>query len=888
MKAFGDIIHKTLDNGLNVIINPDKTVPKVSVQLWYDVGSKDERDGQKGLAHLLEHMIFKGTKKLSESDINMITQKLSGYTNAFTSYDYTGYLFDFPANHWNAALAMLSDCMSNCTFPEDMLQSELKAVIQELKMYKDNYVSSLIETMTSSVFPDHPYHHPIIGYKQDLWNITRKGLVDFYNTHYKPNNATLVVVGDVDPEKAFADIEKYFGAIPAGNTTEKTEHYAQQDIGRTSTTLYRDIQRPLLMYAWRVPGISKNSEFILNVFAHIMGQSANARLYRLLVDELQLATDVSMFLDDLFEHGLLFLHVDPADEDSIDEIEKHVRNVIDQLRNEVSDDEITRAIKQVHMGHLVQGETLQERAYMIGKGFLATGNPNYVNDFIQTDEHVVMQQIKELITDCLRVTTMHKGLIAPLPQSEKKHWLAVQEESDKTDAIILSRKVRETEIEPGKLVHQIDIKKMAPFTVPQHEMVELENGLKVLYSPTGAQRADAQRADAQRAGAQKVELVLDFEPQFYHDPQHQQGLCNFAFALLEEGTKKFNKSSLMQELAHRGMHLDVRAGVIAITLLKEDLSFALKLLNQLVQHALFEVDAVEKVRAQIVSEIDDFWDEPNSFIKQIAREHVYENHPYSKQFLGTKDSIGAITRDDLVNYYEQFITPNNARLAIVGTFNERELKKQLNDALSDWQSATSCSIDWPYLIVPKQKEIIHPITRDQVVLAFTGLSVDRKHEMYDQLLVFDQIFAGGVTGSMSSHLFQLREQTGLFYTIGGSLVFGADEQPGMFFIKTIVSQDRLGEAEKVIKQTMQSSAQQVDEQEFRAAKDALSHALVDQFATQRGIAQSFLAIERLGMPKDYYAQRINMIEQVQQQEMLKAVQKIMNIDNISTIKVGRL
>lgn len=873
MKAFGNIIHKTLKNGLNVIINPDNTVPKVSAQLWYNVGSKDEKDGQKGLAHLLEHMIFKGTDNMSESDINMITQKLSGYTNAFTSYDYTGYLFDFPAAHWHAALQMLADCMSNCTFNEDMLQSELKAVIQELKMYKDNYVSSLIETMTSTVFPDHPYHHPIIGYKQDLWSITREGLLNFYHTHYKPNNATLVIVGDVDPEVAIKDIEQFFGAIPVGAPIEKPEHFAQRDIARTSTTLYRDIQRPLLMYAWRVPGISQHNEFMLNVLAHIFGQSANARLYRLLVDELQLATDVSMFLDDLFEHGLLFLHVDPADNDAIDKVEQQVCTAIEQLRNEITDDEIERAIKQVHMGHLVQGETLQERAYMIGKGFLATGNPNYINECVQTDVQTLKKDLKVLIDNFIRVTTMHKGVIAPLPESEKEHWLDVQEESDRTDGVILSRKVRETVIEPGKLAHQIDIKKVAPFAVPQHTTIELENGLNVLHAQTQNQ---------------KVELILEFEPQFFHDPHEKQGLCNFAFALLEEGTKKFDKATLVQELAQRGMHLDVRAGAIAITLLKEDLPFALNLLNELVQHATFADDAIEKVRTQIISEIDDFWDEPNRFIQQIAREHVYQNHPYSTPFLGTKESVHTITRDDLVHYYQQLITPNNARLAVVGAFDENRLQALLNDTFAGWQSATSCSIEYPHLLVPKQKEIIHPITRDQVVLAFTGLSVDRKHEMYDKLLVFDQIFAGGVTGSMSSHLFQLREQTGLFYTIGGSLVFGADQQPGMFFVKTIVSQDRLHEAEKVIKQTMQQSAQQVDVQEFRAAKDALCHALVDQFATQKGIAQSFLHIARLGLPNDYYAQRVGMIEKVQQDEMLKAVQHIMNVDNISTIKVGRL
>src|SRR5579871_3608886 len=128
-----------LDNGLTVLIRESHEIPKVSFQIWYNVGSKDELIGEKGIAHLIEHMIFKGTDTLSESDINVLVHKLSGVCNAFTSYDYTGYYFNFPTHHWREAFPIVADCMINCRFNEDMLNSEMKAVIQELKLYKDQY-----------------------------------------------------------------------------------------------------------------------------------------------------------------------------------------------------------------------------------------------------------------------------------------------------------------------------------------------------------------------------------------------------------------------------------------------------------------------------------------------------------------------------------------------------------------------------------------------------------------------------------------------------------------------------------------------------------------------------------------------------------------------------
>ena len=203
-----EIYKHMLRNGLTILCWPQHQIPKVSAQIWYDVGSKDEGPHQKGIAHLIEHMVFKGTEKLSESDINLITHKLSGYSNAFTSHDYTGYVFDFPSQHWRHALQIFADCMVNCSFKEDMLNAELKAVIQELKMYNDDYVTTLLEKLLGAIFHDHPYHYPVIGYKKDLWSLERGALVDFYQKHYVPNNATLVVVATSIPRRSLSKRKK--------------------------------------------------------------------------------------------------------------------------------------------------------------------------------------------------------------------------------------------------------------------------------------------------------------------------------------------------------------------------------------------------------------------------------------------------------------------------------------------------------------------------------------------------------------------------------------------------------------------------------------------------------------------------------------------------------
>ncbi len=278
------VVKKVLKNGMTVLVRPVRTVPKVSAQLWYGVGSKDEKDKERGLAHLLEHMIFKGTDTKSESDINTVTHMLSGSCNAFTSYDYTGYLFNFPTQHWQESLSLFADCMRNCTFKEYMLSSEMKAVIQELKMYRDHYVRSLVDEMISLIFQDHPYHHPIIGYKQDLWSVHSEDLKAFYKKHYVPNNATLVIVGDVDPDEALKAAEEKFGKIPADPNYKKEEFYFNRDLVSKSVTLYRDVKQPTLILCFVTPGMRAKKDNALRLLAEILGDGKSSRLYKKLVN----------------------------------------------------------------------------------------------------------------------------------------------------------------------------------------------------------------------------------------------------------------------------------------------------------------------------------------------------------------------------------------------------------------------------------------------------------------------------------------------------------------------------------------------------------------------------------------------------------------------------
>ncbi len=866
---------RMLDNGLTILVRESHEIPKVSFQIWYNVGSKDELTGEKGIAHLIEHMIFKGTDTLSESDINVLVHKLSGSCNAFTSYDYTGYLFNFPTHHWHEAFPVVADCMTNCLFDDDMLNSEMKAVIQELKLYKDQYERSLMEEMIGMIFADHPYHFPIIGYKQDLWSVAGKDLLSFYKKHYKPNNATLVIVGDVNPDEVVDLANKYFGAIPKDPEYTKKENFFHRDIASKSLTLYRDVAQPTLAYAFVVPGAVDKRDTALDIFEWILGKGKSSRLYKKLVNETQLVTSVSTGFWNLFDYGIFFILAEPKNIEDASDIERIILAELDDLaKNGISLDEFERGYKKTQMSFYSLLEAIEDQAYAIGHTYLATGDENYVFTSLEQPEEVLKKQIQEIVSSYFRPAVMHKGFVLELPESEKGEWAVLQEESDKEDEKILAARIRSTEVGGAVYAKTVDVQLPAHFNFPKPETMSLSNGLKVLYHNNDM--------------TPKINIILEFKARSHYDPQDQQGLYTFVADMMTEGTRNYTSEELADAIESRGMSLNVYPGGISMKMLEGDFVFGLGILKEVLTNATFPEDEIEKVRDQLLTDIKQYWDEPRSFVSDLVRKTLYKDHPYSKQSIGTEKSVSSMTRQDLMDFYKKYISPSGARIAIVGDIEQYDLQNVLETALGDWQGPVVKELDYPQLSPVEKQDVNYPINRDQVVLCLAQLSIARTHPDFDKYLLFDQIFGGGALGSMSSRLFDLREQTGLFYTIRGSLTAGADEQPGMFQVRTIVSLDRLVEAEKVIKETIDNVVDTLTEQDLEEAKAAVVNTLVDNFVSNSDIASTFLYVDRFKFPADYFDNRAAQVEQVTLDEMKQAVKNILASDKIITVRAGRV
>lgn len=865
---------KVLANGLTVLALSKKNIPKVSTQLWYNVGSKHEGKGERGLAHFLEHMIFKGTQKLSESDINVITQKLSGYTNAYTSYDYTGYLFDFPTQNWPYALDMLSDCMQNCRFESEHWNSEIKAVIQELKMYLDDFGSNLIEKMVTQMFNDHPYCHPIIGYKQDLWNLSRENLIKFYKKHYIPNNATLVVVGDIEPEDVFERAEKAFGHIAPNWDYKREEFYHVPQIGNSAVTLYRDVTQPQVVLACLAPAAHEKIDYAVDIISWMLGSGTGSRLYNRLVNQEHLVSDIDTFSYDLFDQGMFFISFQPIDINNIDKIIAIIKEEVASLAQTYSDEELERAVNKAAMDYVGVFENNQKCAYALGKAFTATGDEYYLTNYIISDRTQLRQAIDSIFARFMHPNLLHTGKVLPIEKSEVELYNAIQEALDDADESCVAATPRTAPVEPAVFVAQVERKNPQDFAFPRYTRLTLSNGLEVLFY--------------HNPGIPKVDILLEMECKYHHDPVEVSGISNLVSHMLQEGTRRYSAAELAHIIESKGMSLSTASGTVAMKMLSKDLPQGLSILHEVLTESAFNDEAIKKVKERVLTDIADFWDTPTQVAFQLAKNAIYGEHPYHKNGLGTKEGIENCTPARLREYYKYSINPRGARIAIVGDLSGYDIKKLVEQELGGWLGGSIQEPYYPELPPVHQQQIRYRMTRDQVVLLYAGLSVQRKDDAFDKCLLFDQVFGGGTLGSMSSRLFELREQSGLFYTISGTLLANADTQKGMSLVKTIVSIDRVAEAQAAIKNTIDTSLETLTQEELEVAQQALANSLVDNFETNRQIASSFLFLRKHDLPIDFFDKRSAHLQAITLDQVKSAVAPVLSSHNMIEVLVGRV
>lgn len=864
------VIETKLANGLTILVHVIQDMPLVALQLWYNVGSKHEKEGERGLAHFLEHMIFKGTKMLSESDIDLVTTKLSGYANAFTWCDYTGYVFNIPKADWHQMLPIFADCMQNCTFDPEHINSELKAVIQEMKMRKDNHACTLFEAMQNQMFITHPYHYSTIGTKQNLWSIDQSTLMAFYKQYYHPDNAVLVIVGDVDPADVHTKVEQAFGKIPQGSGWNNKEFYYNKECQQSEIIMYQNINQPISMVGYIVPGLVEQKELSIQILIKILSAGMSSRLYKKLVDKLQLVSDIQFDYIDFFDKGILIGQYTPYRAEDIKEINKLIQEEITDIADHGPTQE---EVEHNYIHEKINQDQIQEDVYAqacrIGKYFLATKDPHAAFSYQSINPEQVANQIQKIAQECSSIL-QYQGSVLPIPDTYKHIISLMQNQSDQLDTEFLSKKIRISPVKEGSYVHSVSATEMTSIDYKIAQSIKLTNGLECMWynNPNNS----------------TITMMLQLAIDEKNDPADKQGIGLLISKLMNEGSINYKGQALADAFKSHGIIWQTSTGCMTMSMLPQHAHKALELMTEMMSSPEFTDSSLDKIKTSMLTNIEQYWDNPQDFYMQIAKQAVYKNHLLAQMHLGVQSMIKSITMQDCIDYYQSMISPYKGRLIIVGNLENIDAQNMITKTIGQWQGPI-VKLEPAISIEPTlQQEIVIFKERDQILLAFAGLSVNRFDQDYHALKLFDEILVRG----MSSRLFQLRQRSGLFYSISGSLVLHATDYPGMILIKTLVSCDRINEAIQAISDVLNTAIDDLTDEEVTTAKRKLLVEIDKSYSSTDHKITTFNFLKKYDLPDDFYVQEVAKIKNLSCEQIKTTVRKFLSTDKLALIKIGRI
>ncbi len=421
--GFADQVEeRTLSNGMKVLLLENHKAPVVTVQVWYHVGSRNESWGKTGLSHMLEHMMFKGTKKVGPEVFSKIIQENGGNDNAFTSADFTAYYTNISADRVRIPLELEADRMANLLLRDEDFKTERMVVMEERRLRtEDNPQAYLAEQLETTAFQIQPYHWPVIGWMADIEGFTLDDLKVHYRTYYNPANAVLVVAGDFRKEALLPEIVRLFSSIPKGASPDQKRASDQQQIGERRVTVKKEAQLPSLLVGYHVPNLTNPDGYVLEVIAGLLAGGKSSRLYRKLVREKELVFSVSAD-NSLVSHdpNLFSISVDPLPKKEIKEIEAAVYEEIDRLRKEpVADGELQKVKNQVEAAFLYGQDSLFYQGMALGEYEMAHGWRK-ADDYVPSIEKVTAGDVMRVANLYLISDNRTVAILEPLPPAEGK------------------------------------------------------------------------------------------------------------------------------------------------------------------------------------------------------------------------------------------------------------------------------------------------------------------------------------------------------------------------------------------------------------------------------------------------------------------------------------
>ena len=408
----------SLPNGLKVFLLEEHKAPVVTIQIWYRVGSRNEITGKTGLAHVTEHMMFKGTKTVGKGEYSRMISKAGGTENAFTGTDYTTYFVNIASDRIDLAIKLEADRMENLIVDPKEFLLERDVVKEERRLRtEDDPQSLVVENLFATAFLVHPYHSPIIGWMNDLDHLTRDDIYNFYKKYYLPNNATLVIVGDIDPKRVMEKVRNTFGKVPRGPEILPVHIDEPKQIGERRFELKKEAHLPFAFAGYHVPNYQNADSYALNILANILSSGKSSRLYQSLVYEQKLALGAGGSYSGLStDPKLFYFYGVPLPGRTIDELEQALFSEVEKMKKDpVNKRELEKAKNQISASYIMGMDSNFYRAMQIGQAETVGAGYRYPESYVEEIQKVTPEDILRVAQTYLVEDNRTVGILVPLP-----------------------------------------------------------------------------------------------------------------------------------------------------------------------------------------------------------------------------------------------------------------------------------------------------------------------------------------------------------------------------------------------------------------------------------------------------------------------------------------
>ncbi|MEM7007905.1 MAG: pitrilysin family protein [Thermodesulfobacteriota bacterium] len=815
-----EVIKYQLDNGMTVILEENNSAPVVAVNVWVKTGSACEVDGEYGLAHVHEHMLFKGTEKRQVGEISRLIEASGGNINAFTSFDETVYYTVIASRYLDTALDVLADAMQNSTFDPEELSKELEVVVEEIRRGKDSPSRVLSEKMFSTAFTKHPYGRTVIGSEESVRSFTREGITDFYKKWYVPSNMVLVVVGDFDTKEIMPKIEKLYGNFHNNDIAECVidEEPVQESI--RTYVIDENLQEGYFNLAYQIPNAKHEDIPVLTVLSNILGGGESSRLFRSIKEDQGLVNNIYAYAYS-GKYAGLFAVGGSLDPEKAKIALPEIVEQISRLKYEpVSDEELDRIKVNIESDAIYTKETMQGQAQKLGFYEIEADDFRYEKEYLDRVSRVTKEDIMLIAQKYLNDQNLTAGFLLPTDN--------ITITKEEVDRIITtaSKNVKDQNVGKGEVLIEEDTlavneetdtkdqnlkesKDIAKDTMPGDvNKFVLQNGITVLIKKNDSVPLFAARA-AFLGGVR-------------YEDESTNGISNYVSRMLTRGTDNRSALEIAEEIESIAGEVDGFSGRNSFGVTVESLSKnfvpAMDIFADVMLNPSFEVEETERARREILADINRQGDNLLRTTVNLFLDTLYTEHPYRLNPLGTSETVSSFDSETLRKFYKKYARPENLVITVVGNVDEQEVLETIKKDFGSMEKANSPSplikADTPPNVVREKIDTKEDKQQTHILLGFQGPTLmDDDHYAIE---VLNTIMSG-----MGGRLFlELRDKRSLAYSVTSFYTPGLE--PGFLGVYIGTAPEKEEEAVQGIKEQLTLLLEQgVSDAEIERAQNYL-------------------------------------------------------------------